>query len=227
MPSPTPSEPGTTSTVRAAESALRRLGYARIHSRPRSPATPLPQFYVQEAAAPRRKVPVFVADAGSVEAGSEFSERPAILVVPDEDSARAAWTRLRSGGIVRADPEVSILVLAERRAGAPEPYWHAGAIEPRALLTLATGIIVGLFRRAASSGEGGQVDFEEMLRLMRTRFHIDVESTLSVRSDEDALWIMYQLAMRHSYAPGDSASNLHLMVLKPTGPSARLPWYAA
>ena len=30
-----------------------------------------------------------------------------------------------------------------------------------------------------------------------------------------------------SYAPGDAGSNLHTLVLKPTGPAARLPWYAA
>jgi hypothetical protein len=169
--------------------------------------------------------PVFV-DAGGAGRPS-VANRPAILVVPDEGRAEAAWKRLRAEIRPRADPEVAILVLSRQGPGETEPHWHNGPVELKELLTLATGIIVGLFRRAAEAGEGGQVDFEEMLQLLRSRFHIDLEGTLRVQADEDALWMMYQLAQRYSYAPGDSSANLHLLVLKPTGPSARLPWFAA
>jgi hypothetical protein len=66
-----------------------------------------------------------------------------------------------------------------------------------------------------------------MLEVMRTTFHVDVERSLSVEGDEAVLWMMYQIALRYAYAPGDAASNLHLITLKPTGPGARLPWFAA
>ncbi|HEV2167187.1 MAG TPA: hypothetical protein VGS23_09485, partial [Thermoplasmata archaeon] len=64
------------------------------------------------------------------------------------------------------------------------------------------------------------------LATLRARFHVDVAGSLGVASDEDALWMMYQLALRHGYAPGDPSGNLHMLVLKPTGPAARLPWFS-
>ncbi len=51
--------------------------------------------------------------------------------------------------------------------------------------------------------------------------------SLGVKADEDALFLLYQLAQRDAYAPGEPGANLHLLVLKPTGPAARLPWFAA
>jgi hypothetical protein len=92
---------------------------------------------------------------------------------------------------------------------------------------VATGVVVGLFRRAQALESSSQVDFEEMLALIRDRFGIDVPRSLNVASDEDALYVLYQLAQRDSYVPGDPGANLHMIVLRPTGPSARLPWFAA
>ena len=94
------------------------------------------------------------------------------------------------------------------------------------MLRIATGVVVGLFRRAQAAEGSNQVDFEELLTLLKGRFGIDVNRSLGVQSDEDALYLLYQLATRDSYAPGDPGSSLHLLVLKPTGPAARLPWFA-
>ncbi len=107
------------------------------------------------------------------------------------------------------------------------PHFHLRVAEPREVLAISTGIVAGLFHRAAAGDGGSPVDFEELLALLTTRFGIDVHRSLGVGSDEDALFILYQLASRDSYAPGDSGANLHLLVLKPTGPAARLPWFAA
>lgn len=216
-------EPGRAST-RAAESALRRMGFSRISVDVRGGDQS--DFWVESPGAPRRRYAVFVDEFKS--GGRPGPEgHPAILVVPDEERARAAWTAIRQPGRSAVDPDVSILVLAPSPAGAAEPHWHAGIIERRQLPWIATGVIVGLFRRSTRSGEGAQIDFEEMLRVLRTRFHIDLAATLGTQSTEDSLWVMYQLALRYSYAPGDGASTLHTLVLKPTGPSARLPWFAA
>jgi hypothetical protein len=219
--------PGRSPTAREAESALRRLGYARVPGQGGGGAAPPPpSFWVQEPGVPRRLYPVFLEERVAERfVGAE--RRPAILVVPDDRRAEAAWRQLRGPSGLRSAPELSILVLQASEAGREEAHWHSGTIERRELLELATGVIVGMFRRAAGEVEGGQVDFEEMLQILRQRFHIDLESTLGVESDEDQLWMMYQLANRFSYAPGDPASNLHLLVLKPTGPPARLPWFAA
>ena len=123
---------------------------------------------------------------------------------------------------------MSVLVVpAGERTDPTPPHFHLRIAEPAEILRLATGIVVGLFRRAQASDESGQIDFEELLGLLRQRFGVDVNRSLGVRSDEDALYLLYQLAQRDSYAPGDPGQNLHLLVLKPTGPAARLPWFAA
>jgi photosystem II stability/assembly factor-like uncharacterized protein len=44
--------------------------------------------------------------------------------------------------------------------------------------------------------------------------------SLPVRSVEGAV------GERDAYAPGDPGANLHLLVLKPSGPAARLPWFS-
>ncbi|MGI0053176.1 MAG: hypothetical protein ACREC5_05260 [Thermoplasmata archaeon] len=213
-------------SARAAESALRRLGFSRVPVEGRSEDRT--DFWVESPGAPRRRYAVFVEDARGSGAPRRPEGRPAILVVPDEERARVVWQEIRAPGTPpRIDPDVSILVVPSPRAGAGEPHWHAGAIDRRQLPMLATGIVVGLFRRATGSGGAVQIDFEEMIRILRSRFHIDLVATLGTVSTEDSLWVMYQLALRYSYAPGDSSSNLHLLVLKPTGPAARLPWFAA
>lgn len=221
---PEPSVPA----VREAESALRRLGYAKVPPQPREASVARARFWVQEPGVPRRTYPVFLEESERDLASAPPPNRPSIFVVPDDERAKALWRELRTARTDRSDPENAILVLAPERSGGHEPHWHEGTVDRRELLQFATGIIVGLFRRAAADAEAsGQVDFEEMLQILRQRFHIDLKSTLGADSDEDALWLMYQLALRHSYAPGDASANLHLLVLRPTGPAARLPWFAA
>ncbi|MCI4369422.1 MAG: hypothetical protein L3K09_07675 [Thermoplasmata archaeon] len=219
---------------REAEAALRRLGYARIPPvGARAPGEP--EFWVQEAGVPRRTFPVYVAQKRSpsverrlLEAGAERKGGipRAIVVVANDQSATETWERFRQPANGPVDTEVAILVMRPRD-GEAAPYWHRAVVSPKELLRLATGVVVGLFRRAKAGEGSGQIDFEEMIGLLESRFHIDVHRSLGVNSNEDALFLLYQLAQRDSYAPGDAASNLHLLVLRPTGPAARLPWFAA
>jgi hypothetical protein len=221
--------------TRDAEVALRRLGYSRVAPERRG-REPDASFWVQEAGVPRRTYPVFVPPpdrAGLPERVDRWLEtarggrRRAIFVAPNDAAADEVWARLaaRPGGSI--DPELSILVVP----GAPDKdeagHFHRRIVAPEELLRVATGVVVGLFRRAQGPDGAGPVDFEEMLALLRDRFNLDVHGSLRVRSDEDALFLLYQLALRFSYAPGDPGANLHLLVLKPTGPAARLPWFAA
>jgi hypothetical protein len=228
----------STDRLRAAENVLKRLGYSRVPPVHRAPAVE-PSFWVQEAGVPRRTFPVYVPPSGHapVEEGidrwvaalGQARVRPsrAIFVVPTDAAAEEAWARLARTSGATIDHEVSILVVpAPERAG-ETPHFHQRLLEPREVLRVATGIVVGLFRRAQSSDGPGQVDFEELLTLLKERFGVDVQRSLGVQSDEDALFVLYQLALRDSYAPGDPGANLHLLVLKPTGPAARLPWFAA
>lgn len=224
---------------RDAEIVLKKLGYSKVSNPRRGPAGEA-SFWVQEAGVPRRTFPVYLppGDPATVEAGIERwvagvraarpAQRRAIFVVPTDETAEEAWRRFsRTAGGNVIDHEVSILVVPP--TGRPEdvPHFHLRVAEPREVLAISTGIVAGLFRRAAAGEGGNQIDFEELLTLLTTRFGIDVHRSLGVRSDEDALFILYQLASRDTYAPGDSGANLHLLVLKPTGPAARLPWFAA
>jgi len=229
----------TPDRARNAEVVLKKLGFSKVSNPRREPAVE-PSFWVQEAGVPRRTFPVFVptGEPAAVEAGIERwvtgvrgarpSQRRAIFVVPTDETAEEAWQRFsRTAGRSAIDHEVSILVVPPPERSDDVPHFHLRVAEPREILAISTGIVVGLFRRAASEEGGNPVDFEELLTLLTTRFGIDVHRSLGVRSDEDALFILYQLALRDSYAPGDAGSNLHTLVLKPTGPAARLPWYAA
>ena len=236
------SNPSGGSTVperlREAESVLKRLGYSRIPPVVRDASVDA-EFWVQEAGVPRRTFPVFVeasADPESLERVHTWLTAPApvravprraIVVVPSDGAAEEAWTRVRSGKSRAADPELAILVVPARKTGGVEPHWHSVVMERGEILRIATGVVVGLFRRGESADGSGRIDFEEMLEILRSRFRIDLYRSLGVESDEDALFMLYQLALRDAYAPGDPASNLHLLVLKPTGPAARLPWFAA
>jgi hypothetical protein len=224
--------------LRTAESVLKRLGYSRVPATHRTPPGE-PSFWVQEAGVPRRTFPVYVPPSGrvTVEEGidrwvsalGQARARPsrAILVVPTDAAAEEAWSRLARATGTTIDHEVSILVVPPSERGAETPHFHARLAEPKEILRVATGIVVGLFRRAQGAEGPGQVDFEELLGLLKGRFGIDVHRSLRVDSDEDALFVLYQLALRDAYAPGDPGANLHLLVLKPTGPAARLPWFAA
>jgi hypothetical protein len=224
---------------RDAENILRKLGYAKV-SNPRRGPVGEPSFWVQESGVPRRTFPVYLppGESSAVEAGIERwvtgvrgarpAQRRAIFVVPTDETAEEAWRRFsRTAGGSVLDHEVSILVVPSASGPKDVPHFHLRVAEPKEVLAISTGIVVGLFRRAASGDAGNQIDFEELLSILTSRFGIDVQRSLGVRSDEDALFILYQLASRDSYAPGDSGANLHLLVLKPTGPAARLPWFAA
>ncbi|HYA58592.1 MAG TPA: hypothetical protein VEH57_09085 [Thermoplasmata archaeon] len=228
---------GVDDRLRTAESALKRFGFSRLPAAPRATEAPA-AFWVQEAGVPRRTFPVFVPSGGDPDGSAQIeawatrfsAARPAapraIFVVGTDEGAESAWARLRPVLGLSIESEVSVLVVPPPgRAEAP-PHFHLRVVEPKEVLRLATGIVAGLFRRAQAEEGGSPVDFEEMLQLLRGRFGIDLHRSLGVRSDEDALFVLYQLAVRDSYAPGDSGSNLHHLVLKPTGSAARVPWFA-
>ncbi|MCI4322907.1 MAG: hypothetical protein L3K03_02615 [Thermoplasmata archaeon] len=206
-----------------AESALRRLGYAPVPGTGEvSPA--VPSFWVQEPGARKRRLRVYADGWDAFDRDGAISDPPAIVVVPTEQAADQAWEKLYRSPKARLDPDISILVVPTAGRKEPDPHWHAGPVDRQDLLKLATGVLVGLVRRVQNSPG---LDFHQMLEVMRTTFHVDVERSLSVEGDEAVLWMMYQIALRYAYAPGDAASNLHLITLKPTGPGARLPWFAA
>ena len=223
---------------RDAESVLRRLGYARVEPARRSREAGV-AFWVQEAGVPRRTFPVFVPgrERSSLADGIDrwleragvgpTSPRRAIFVAPSDADAEAAWDRLVGTGRAAVEHDVSILVVPPDPAPERTAHFALRRASPREVLRVATGVVVGLFRRARDDEGAGSIDFAEMLGLLRARFGLDVHRSLGVRSDEDALYVLYQLAQRDSYAPGDAGSNLHLLVLKPTGPAARVPWFAA
>ncbi len=223
---------------RDAESALRRLGFARV-AKDRRSAEPDASFWVQEAGVPRRTFPVFVlpGERPSLAAGIDrwleraaptgSATRRAIFVAPSDAAAEAAWDRLAATDPKAVEHDVSILVVPQEPQAERAGHFALRRVPPRELLRLATGVVVGLFRRSRDEEGNGSIDFGELLQMLRNRFGIDVHRSLGVTSDEDALFLLYQLAQRDTYAPGDAGSNLHLLVLKPTGPAARLPWFAA
>jgi hypothetical protein len=228
---------GSSDLQRTAETILKKLGYSRVPPVHRSPPVE-PTFWVQEAGVPRRTFPVYVPPstrASGVDGVDRWVEgvrrepvRPsrAIFVVPTDTAAEEAWAHLSGSSGATIDHEVSILVVPLTERAEEGAHFHLRQAEPREVLRIATGIVVGLFRRAHASEGSSPVDFEELLTLLKGRFGIDVHRSLHVGSDEDALFLLYQLAMRDSYAPGDPGANLHALVLKPTGPAARLPWFA-
>jgi len=222
---------------RVAENALRRLGYARV-APVRRAHEPGASFWVQEAGVPRRTFPVFVPprEPASLTEGIDrwlervladrAGPRRAIFVAPSDAAAEEAWDRLAQTGRAATEHDVSILVVPPTPAPERSGHFALRRVSPPELLRVATGVVVGLFRRARDDEGGGAIDFAEMLQLIRHRFGIDVHRSLGVQGDEDALYLLYQLAQRDAYAPGDAGSNVHLLVLKPTGPAARVPWFA-
>jgi hypothetical protein len=230
---------GTSDRLRDAENVLKKLGFARVPPIRRT-AEAEPSFWVQESGVPRRTFPVFVYPTHSGKEGDgvdrwvagvrteRSSPHRAIFVVANDTAAEETWARLSGTAGATIESEVSVLVVPSGgRKDLTPPHFHLRLASRSEVLRLATGIVVGLFRRAQAAEESGQIDFEELLVTLRHRFGIDVNRSLGVRSDEDALYLLYQLAQRDSYAPGDPGANLHLLVLKPTGPAARLPWFAA
>jgi hypothetical protein len=223
--------------LRTAEAALARLGFSRIPPVTRGAAL-TPEFWVREAGVPRRAFPVFVEGGGSASepprharwvrgsAGPAETPPRAIVVVPSDAAARAAWDSGRNGPDGPIESELAILVVP-RSKGAEAAHWHRGTLPPRTLLRLATGIAVGLFRQAQAEEGSAQVDFAEMLEILKNRFRIDVAGSLGVQTDEESLYVLYHLAVRDSYAPGDPGSELFSLVLRPFGPGPRVPWFAA
>jgi hypothetical protein len=241
IPSSPASEPDSPADARRlAEDALRRFGYQRVRS-PGRGASVEPAFWVRARGPAREAFPVFVqaspddSPGRAVERMLRTGERPAaprrrgaIVVVRSDRAAEEAWRRVRT---VRASPldEVSILVVPSGLGARRSAHWHAAVVEPNELGRLATGVVVGLFRRATALAEAGgsaELDFEEMLAELKTRFRVDVHRSLGVRSDEDALFILYQIALRDAYAPGEQSATLHQVVLTPSGPASRLPWFS-
>jgi hypothetical protein len=224
---------GNSDPQRDAELVLKKFGFSRVAPAKRSPEANA-SFWVQESGVPRRTFPVFVdpvapSNVDRFVAGmSAAAPHRAIFVVPNDHAADETWARITTRDPSAIENEVAVLVVPAGDRETPTPaHFHLRLASPAEILRLATGIVVGLFRRAAAHEESGQIDFEEMLTLLRQRFGVDVNRSLGVKSDEDALFLLYQLAQRDSYAPGDPGTNLHLLVLKPTGPAARLPWFAA
>lgn len=219
---------------RTAESVLRRLGYSRV-TPSRREASVEAAFWVKEAGV-ERTLPVFIEGGtpmprdpvrGWMEGrGDSSSRRPAIVVVPTDGAAEEAWRRYAGGKDSVVEPNLSILVVPQGRADS-NPHWHARIVPRSEILRLATGVVVGMFRQAQAGNGAASIDFEQMLQTIRVRFGVDVHGSLGVRSDEDALYLIYQMAAKDAYAPGDPAPNLHTLVLKPSGPAARLPWFAA
>ena len=219
---------------RVAEFALRRLCYARVAPSQRE-ASVEAAFWVRREGG-KRTVPVFIegtapetraAVRGWIErrAGGR-SHREAIVVVPTDGDADEAWRRYGGEAEQFLDRDLAILVLPPGRADS-NAHWHARIVPRSEILRLATGVVVGMFRRAQAAGSPTSIDFEEMLQTIRHHFGVDVHRSLGVRNDEDALYLIYQMALKDAYAPGDPAPNLHMLVLKPSGPAARLPWFAA
>lgn len=222
---------------RHAESALKRLGYARV-TPSQGEASVDAAFWVEESGI-KHRLPVFIEGqtarfneavkgwmARTPSPEADAVRHRAILVVPTDGEAEAAWHRYAGPSGTTGAPTLSILVLPADRPGS-SAHWHARVVARAEILRLATGVVVGLFRRAQSAGGSNAIDFEEMLGIIRDRFGVDVHRSLGVRTDEDALYLIYQMATKEAYAPGDPASNLHALVLKPSGPGARLPWFAA
>jgi hypothetical protein len=222
--------------LRRAEAALQSLGFSKI-APVVADLAPSPEFWVRESGVPRRAFPVFVEPSSDADRAVRFVRRAAgargregtvpraIVVVPTDAAATEAWSKAWDSPDGPVESEVAILVLPDTSEGSL-PHWHAGIVSPRVLLRLATGIAVGLFRRALASEGATEMDFTDMIGILKNRFRVDVAGSLGVTSDEEALFLLYQLAIRDSYAPGDSSANLHLLVLKPTGPAAHLPWFA-
>ncbi len=224
--------------VREAESVLRKLGFSRAAPDRRRRRVE-PAFWVAEAHTPTRVRPVFVtpAEGAPTDTGLEAwithvrGLRPSlpegILVVPSDRLAETAIARLVESGEAPHPGAPPILVVPEIPKGSGTPHWYLRTVPRAEVLRVATGVVVGLFRRAMASEESHPVDFEEMLGHLRRRFAIDVPRSLGVSNDEEALFLLYQMALRDSWAPNDGGANLHLLVLKATGPAARLPWFAA
>jgi hypothetical protein len=221
--------------VREAEDALRELGFPKARSVDPRP-TPAPAFWVENPRTRRRSIPVYVDRAGAALPGAMWPANaapdpdsevtPPILVVPTDAAAESAWSLVPKTRGSSSPTELRILVLRDPKGTARAPHWHLLRVPPREVLRIATGIVVGMYRRAFAGAGAGDIDFAELLITLRQEYHIDVQRSLGVQSDEDALFILYHLALRDTFAPGNISGNLHSIVANPTGPASRIPWFA-
>jgi hypothetical protein len=221
--------------LREAEGALRDLGYPKARSAGSRP-TAAPSFWVENPRTRRRSIPVYVDRAGAALPGvlpptdatpdPDADPTPPILVVPTDAAAESAWSLVPKNRGVPTPSKLRILVLRDPKGEARAPHWHLVTVPPREVLRISTGIVVGMYRRAFTGNGPSDIDFSELLGTLRQEYHIDVQRSLGVQSDEDALFILYHLALRDSFAPGNIAGNLHSIVANPTGPASRIPWFA-
>lgn len=231
----TPVGPSDEELVREAEVALRDLGFPRARSSA-APAGGTPAFWVESRSARRRSIPVYVGRVGGLlpsmmppataTPDAEADLAPTILVVPTDAAAESAWSLVPQNRELLAPAKIRILVLRDPGGTSRAPHWHLVTVPPTEVLRLATGIVVGMYRRAFAGEGAGDVDFAELLGVLRAQYHVDVQKSLGVQSDEDALFVLYHLALRDSFAPGNIAGNLHSIVANPTGPASRVPWFA-
>jgi hypothetical protein len=221
--------------VREAETALRNLGFLRASSGAPRPTLP-PAFWVHGPRSRRRSIPVYVDRTGTVLSpmilpadaapDRETDRPPSILVVSTDAAAESAWGRVPQAAGRPTPPALQILVLRDAHGTGRSPHWHLSVVSPREVLRLATGIVVGMYRRAFSGSGAGDVDFGALLVTLRQEYHLDVQRSLGVSRDEEALFVLYHLALRDTFAPGNIAGNLHSIVANPTGPASRIPWFA-
>jgi len=235
---PTPSRsPSLTDEelVREAEAALRDLGFPRARSAGHRPS-PAPSFWVENPRTRRRSIPVYVDRAGAVlpavmlpadaSPDPDTDLPPSILVVPTDAAAESAQRLVPKSRDLPVPAKLRILVLRDPKGTGRAPHWHLAAVPPREVLRLATGIVVGMYRRAFAGAGTSDLDFGELLGTLRDEYHVDVQRSLGVQSDEDALFVLYHLALRDTFAPGNIAGNIHSIVANPTGPANRIPWFA-
>lgn len=233
-PAPTRSSSTDEELVREAEAALRDLGFPKARPTGHGPE-PAPSFWVENPRTRRRSIPVYVGSVGAVlprvpaagaPADAEAETAPPIVVVPTDAVAESVWSLVPKTRGSATPTKLRILVLRDPKGTARAPHWHLVTVPPREVLRIATGIVVGMYRRALSSAGAGDIDFGELLGTLRQEYHIDVQRSLGVQTDEDALFILYHLALRDTFAPGNIAGNLHSIVANPTGPASRIPWFA-
>ncbi len=231
---------------------LESLGFQSASETPAS-AVPGADLWVAHGPDSRSRHPVFVFPRGStrslrdpepdrVERWIESVSSPPsgssitpILVTRTDEMAEALVRGLTQGQSVpasRAATSTRILVLPDGRGtgASPRPHWHRLRMPRSEVLTVATGVLVGMLQSRGTEGDGDGMmsfDFGAMLHQMKYGFHIDVEGSLGATSEEESLMILYQVALLLGYAPGDQASNLHMIVAKPDSPAARIPWFAA
>ncbi len=249
MPRNAPETSSSPSDPPGVQRVLEGMGF-----RPESPRAGRPaaeaDFWVRAPGTPGRKLPVF----SSLKDRATAPEGPAallarwsrglrsagaptpwgsILVVDGDEAARHVVEGLTEGPAPVDRFERFFVRILVRSPGSPEDSrahwrWEHHKVRGAELLTLATGTLLGLAQRSRAEGgeEGLTVDLPGMVRELKGTLLVDLEGSLGVESTEDALFLLYQLAQRHGYAPGDQGGSLHELIAQPQSPAARLPWFS-